>query len=117
MAREEDTDNERHDRRDVGNACSSDGAKLFNDVVVNDVSQTRPAQFQPTTRPIHARVSLKEDRKEAEHDAQEYDLTRRYVFGSPFYKDEIASPDHSEQSKSKVSGFLHGVIRLLCVSP
>ena len=33
VAPEEDTDNERHDRRDGGNACSSDGAKLFNDVL------------------------------------------------------------------------------------
>ena len=38
LARQEDTDYERHDRRDIGNACSSDCAKVLNDVVVNDVS-------------------------------------------------------------------------------
>jgi hypothetical protein len=72
------------------------------------------AYMFPTQRSL--RQSEKEDREEAEHDAQEHDLARRYVFGSPFHKDEIASPDHSEQGKSKVSGFLHSVIRLLCVS-
>ena len=46
VARQEDTDDERHDRRDIGNACSSDRAKVLNNVVVNDVSQTRPAQPQ-----------------------------------------------------------------------
>ena len=46
IARQQDTDDERHDRRDLGNACSRDGAKLFNDEIVDDVSQTCPAQPQ-----------------------------------------------------------------------
>jgi hypothetical protein len=49
----------------------------------------------------------KENREETKHDAQEHNLAGRYVFGSPFHKDEIASPDHSEQGKSKISGFFH----------
>jgi len=69
----------------------------------------------PTQRP--SRQGEKEDREEAEHKAQKYDLARRYVFGSLFHKDKIASPDHSEQGKSKVSGFLQSIIRLLYISP
>src|SRR5712691_2006195 len=56
-------------------------------------------------RPL--RQSEKKDREEAEHDAEEHDLARRYVVGSPFHENETASPDHTEQGKSRVSGLLH----------
>ena len=55
------------------------------------MSSQRSARFTRAKR---------KDREEAEHDAREHDLARRYFFGSPFHKDEIASLDHSEQGKS-----------------
>jgi hypothetical protein len=62
VARQEGTDYERHHRRDIGNACRSDGAKLLNDVIVNDASQTRPAQPKSSNQtypsaPIVSKIS------------------------------------------------------------
>jgi hypothetical protein len=67
------------------------------------------ADVFPTKHPLCK--GEKEDRQEAERDAQEHDLARRYFFGSPFHEDEIASPDHPEQGKSDVGGFLHFITR------
>jgi len=73
VARQEDADDERHDRRDIGNACSSDRAKVLNDEVVDDVSQSRPAQPQtkdqtcPSARIVgHGSNSIQTCRQEKE---------------------------------------------------
>src|SRR5262245_49515161 len=63
------------------------------------------ADVFPTKRALHQ--SDEEERQEAEHNAHQHDLTRRYFFSGPFHEDEIASPDHAEQGKSKICGFLH----------
>src|SRR5260370_16995028 len=90
VAKEEDTDNERHDRRDGGNACSRDGAKLFNDVVVNDVSQTRPAQSQtndqtyPGARIVKHDSNSMETGHEEEEDHGEPDLVCRQSHAGSF---------------------------------
>jgi hypothetical protein len=47
VSHHEDADEEHHDRRDLGNARSSDGAKVLDDVVVDDVSQAGTGQPEP----------------------------------------------------------------------
>jgi hypothetical protein len=59
VARQQDTDDERHDRRDIGNACSHDGAKLLNDEIVDERKPdlSRTTSDQPPDRSKRAPIS------------------------------------------------------------
>ena len=77
VARQEDTDYERNDRRNIGDTGGRNRAELFNDEIVDDVGETRPKQpktkdqtypgariFKDSSDPIETGHEEEEDNRE-----------------------------------------------------